>query len=108
MNIENKTVIRFDDGREFSLIETEAIQLMNKLNCLFNKDKQNYHWPFYYNYPVMSSPCKKTYITKDTLFNSATKKYADTKITISTNPDEYNTSGYVTTDELYSKSEAGM
>jgi len=96
MNIENKTVIKFDDGREFSLTETEAIQLMNKLNCLFNRNKQNYWYPYY--------PATPTYVTKDTLFNSATKsqEYA-TEVTISTTSDEYNTSGYVTTDELYSK-----
>jgi len=56
MNVENKTMIKFDDGKEICLTEIEARQLMNKLNFIFNNERT---WHPYYPY----APTYKTYTT---------------------------------------------
>jgi hypothetical protein len=93
MNIENKTIIKLDDGREIILTEVEARQLMNKLNFIFNNEKSWY--PYWYpNIPWTTT--YKTYTT------DSADSYKLNPITISGNVfDHKNTSGYITTDELF-------
>jgi hypothetical protein len=88
MNIENKTVIKFDDGREICLTEIEARQLMNKLNFIFNKNH------YYLNTPWDAT--SKTYTT------DSAKDYKPVTISSFNNSvDERITSPYVITDGVF-------